>query len=104
MIMAHDNEASVEEILESIKKVIARDDHRIPKRGHYARKLSSDATHRGEESVEPPVEDEVLDLAEMHLADELDADPEAQLIQEIDRLQTENENLVLTKGVMTSSA
>ncbi len=60
------NEASVEEILESIKKVIARD-NREASMGAQRTSASDSAT----ESVAPKAEDreEVLDLAEMDLAE-----------------------------------
>lgn len=81
--MPQHNEASVEEILESIKKVIARDnreaavDERRPHRDRPADVFCSD---------NPENHEEVLDLAEMHLA-EFDGEenseaPEAPLTSE----------------------
>ena len=58
--MAHsNNEASVEEILESIKKVIARDNREIPP-----------AVRIPEEGGAIADEDDVLDLGEMEFADD----------------------------------
>jgi uncharacterized protein len=82
--MAQDGEASVEEILESIKKVIARDN-----------RAGAMEARRRREDVSPPVEDaatarahvvrdapeaddEVLDLAEMEFAAEVSALPLAE--------------------------
>ena len=68
--MAQNNEASVEEILESIKKVIARDNR---DGAIEARRRREEEAERAEDAEpEVPVEDEVLDLSEMEL-DEDDA-------------------------------
>lgn len=68
--VANENEASVEEILESIKKVIARDNRDA---ATEARKRKVDASDRAEPAVEAVIdlneEDEVLDLAEMELSE-----------------------------------
>ena len=77
--MAQDNEASVEEILESIKKVIARDNRVGALEARRRRMLVSE-----DDSAEPaPLArthqvrdaDEVLDLGEMELAPEPSALP-----------------------------
>lgn len=76
--MANNNEASVEEILESIKKVIARDSRDS---ALNARKRKTDAAHVAAERASPkPADapaataeaDEVLDLTEMELSDVVD--------------------------------
>lgn len=57
--MAHQNEASVEEILESIKRVIARD-----------------SVEAEQSQSKPEDSEDVLDLAEMELsAEEIESDP-----------------------------
>ncbi|MEM9500264.1 MAG: DUF2497 domain-containing protein [Pseudomonadota bacterium] len=84
--MAQDSEASVEEILESIKKVIARDnrDGAIQAR----RRLEAEAEEAEAEATQTPPDgavepdtvtadaaggsEEVLDLAEMEFADEIE--------------------------------
>ena len=63
--MAQGNEASVEEILESIKKVIARD-NRVG--ALEARQRREDEAAQAETSA--PRQDEVLDLSEMAIDDE----------------------------------
>ena len=74
--MSQHNEASVEEILESIKKVIARDNR------DSARELQRRREHEGivreAASDIDDREDEVLDLAAMEFAEDLDADMEAE--------------------------
>lgn len=71
--MAHSNEASVEEILESIKKVIARDSRDT---AIDARKRKVDAAEKAEIKADHKASDadEVLDLAEMELSEALDLD------------------------------
>ncbi|WP_108789605.1 DUF2497 domain-containing protein [Erythrobacter sp. Alg231-14] len=79
--MAHSNEASVEEILESIKKVIARDSRDT---AIDARKRKVAAAQKAEatasEPVDAPIEaadldaDEVLDLSEMELSEAVEMD------------------------------
>ncbi len=66
--MANNSEASVEEILESIKKVIARDsrDSAID-----ARRRKVEAAQEAEHAPEDE-ENEVLDLAEMELSEVVD--------------------------------
>ena len=70
--MSQHNEASVEEILESIKKVIARDNR------DSARELQRRREHEGIVREAAPDlddrEDEVLDLAAMEFAEDLDAE------------------------------
>ncbi|MDY7096850.1 MAG: DUF2497 domain-containing protein [Pseudomonadota bacterium] len=66
--MAQNNEASVEEILESIKKVIARDNRSDAAAMRVRRAEASEPTE-----IEPVTDEEaseVLDLAEMDLAEE----------------------------------
>jgi len=80
-MMGQDNEASVEEILESIKKVIARDNRAGALEARRRRMLVS------EEPVGEPAPlarthqvrdaEEVLDLAEMEFADEPYGEPSA---------------------------
>lgn len=70
--MAHNNEASVEEILESIKKVIARDNSADSLRGS-ARGLPSLSNTDPVEDVEP---DEILELSDV-----LEDEPRAQPIE-----------------------
>ena len=74
--MRQEGEASVEEILESIKKVIARDNR------DSARELQRRREHEGivreAASDIDDREDEVLDLAAMEFAEDLDADMEAE--------------------------
>ena len=82
--MAQHNEASVEEILESIKKVIARDNRELTAQTRRRREIDADAA---EEAAVASLEEEVLDLAEMELdtfgdADESDSDEDASLITE----------------------
>lgn len=83
-MMAQDNEASVEEILESIKKVIARDNRAGAMESR--RRLEKDADQAAAEHPEPQQpesgrahmvrdEDEVLDLADMEFAPETAAIP-----------------------------
>lgn len=74
--MANENEASVEEILESIKKVIARDSRDTAIRARK-RKVedAAAADSKSDEKVEAiPLgeENEVLDLSEMELSEEVD--------------------------------
>jgi cell pole-organizing protein PopZ len=75
--MANGNEASVEEILESIKRVIARDNRDDALAARRQRQADADeAANRAmaaREAVEPVDEEEaeeVLDLAEMDLAEQ----------------------------------
>ncbi len=86
--MANENEASVEEILESIKKVIARDS-RDTAASMRKRKVEEAEAAEAQlvEQAEPATEDEaeeVLDLAELELAEvvEDDAGDDAPLITE----------------------
>jgi hypothetical protein len=72
MRMGQAGEPSVEEILESIKKVIARDN----------RAASTNTDHRPREPAVPPAyatdsddDDDVLDLGEAALVEDSDADP-----------------------------
>ncbi len=80
-MMAQDGEASVEEILESIKKVIARDNRAG---AMEARRRREEASEPVEEAApprahvvrdEPDQDEEVLDLAEMEYAADVSALP-----------------------------
>ncbi|MEM1195072.1 MAG: DUF2497 domain-containing protein [Pseudomonadota bacterium] len=83
--MAQDNEASVEDILESIKKVIARDNRKDPSSASRPGKSLSD-----EDISDTRNEAEVLELSNMIAEDELDEisaeesneDPLAPLVRE----------------------
>ena len=72
--MGHEGEASVEEILESIKKVIARDNRAVALEARRRREVAAD-----EADVPAPAqhkvrdEDEVLDLADMECPPEKEA-------------------------------
>ncbi len=81
--MAHSNEASVEEILESIKKVIARDsrDTAIDTRKRKVEAAQKAETERSapaqnmpSHSAELSESDEILDLAEMELSEAVEMD------------------------------
>ena len=85
--MANGSEASVEEILESIKKVIARDSRDAAAEARQ-RKVD-DAERAGAKADEPAQEhedeaDEILDLGEMELSEvvEMDEDEDQPLIAE----------------------
>ncbi len=85
--MAHESEASVEEILESIKKVIARDNRADAVQAKRKRAVISDAPAEPEaadaEKEEAHPLDEVLDLADMEfLEDDATEDGEAQAADE----------------------
>ncbi len=80
--MGHEGEASVEEILESIKKVIARDNRTMALEARRRREVAADqsvAVTPFPPAVEAPVqhqvrdEEEVLDLAEMEFTPEPEA-------------------------------
>lgn len=69
--MSQHNEASVEEILESIKKVIARDNREGAR--ELQRQREAEGVVRTEEARPAPTpaeEEEVLDLAEMEFAED----------------------------------
>jgi len=68
--MAQHGEASVEEILESIKKVIARDNRDGALQARRKRTLEAEAAEADRETAG----EEVLDLAEMEFAGEEDSD------------------------------
>ncbi len=80
--MGHEGEASVEEILESIKKVIARDNRTMALEARRRREAAADQTVAVTPfppAVEAPVqhqvrdEEEVLDLSEMEFTPEPEA-------------------------------
>ena len=77
--MAQDNEASVEEILESIKKVIARDNRSDVRQARRRREERDPPVEA--EPVEDEAADEILELSDMQFADddleELSEDGEA---------------------------
>ena len=87
------NEASVEEILESIKKVIARDNREASMNARHSPVNAAPASAVADHA---DGEDEVLDLAEMDLVEadlEQDADePESPLTSEVVR-ESMRENL-----------
>lgn len=76
--MANSNEASVEEILESIKKVIARDNRDDAMATRRRRETAGmpetlpAATEAAAAAVDAETEDEVLDLAEMEFLEDID--------------------------------
>lgn len=98
MGMAHDNEASVEEILESIKKVIARDNRVGAMEARRRRMLvSEDADANPDEDTDPaPVArthqvrdaaeqgEDVLDLGEMDYAPDAFEEPSALPMDQMD--------------------
>jgi len=72
--MAQSEEASVEEILESIKKVIARD-NRADAAATRRRRETAGVAAQGADAEEAPAKtdsDEVLDLAEMEFVEDAD--------------------------------
>lgn len=79
--MAQHNEASVEEILESIKKVIARDNRDTAVDVRRQRQADADeAADRAKAAQEPEEEaavEEILDLADMELAADEDTDEDS---------------------------
>ncbi|MEM7665358.1 MAG: DUF2497 domain-containing protein [Pseudomonadota bacterium] len=85
--MAQDSEASVEEILESIKKVIARDNRdgamqarrRLEAEANEAEEVQTPDIEPIETETVAPDEDgkEVLDLAEMEFAEDVESDTDA---------------------------
>ncbi|XUU61410.1 DUF2497 domain-containing protein [Erythrobacter sp. HA6-11] len=92
--MTQQNEASVEEILESIKKVIARDSSG----GEFLMRTKSEPQE--EALVEPAAEDEaeeVLDLSDMeYLGDEGLVEPEDELDAEVFEEALDEEEPALT--------
>ena len=73
--MASENEASVEEILESIKKVIARDSRDTAIRARSRKVEDAEILDAGAEEAPEAVElneDEVLDLSEMEISEDND--------------------------------
>ncbi|MEM9312536.1 MAG: DUF2497 domain-containing protein [Pseudomonadota bacterium] len=72
--MAQENEASVEEILESIKKVIARD-NRSGAVESRRRRGSSNETESARTPDEDEDKDEILDLSEMLADEDLEESP-----------------------------
>ncbi|MEO1730254.1 MAG: DUF2497 domain-containing protein [Pseudomonadota bacterium] len=84
--MAQDNEASVEEILESIKKVIARDNRSGVRQARRRREERGALVEA--EPVDDDDADEVLELSDMQFADDeveglgKDGEAEAPLIAE----------------------
>lgn len=97
--MTQGNEASVEEILESIKKVIARDNREGAMETRRKRLAE-------QEMPAPNVEDaeEILDLAEMEFQEDLDGSPEDYSDDEIDDEQDDEDiEPPLTKDAVRSS-
>ena len=70
--MAQENEASVEEILESIKKVIARDNRSDSLKARRRREGAPQRVRKAPETENEAPMDEVLDLADMDFADDQD--------------------------------
>jgi len=91
--MAQDSEPSVEEILESIKKVINRDSREA---AHQSRRRPLVSAH--EERADPGDQARVLDLAEMDIADdaqaESGADDEGRPCKDRDFEETEDTPLI----------
>lgn len=77
--MANSGEASVEEILESIKKVIARDNRDGALEARRRRERESDQAEEQAEKAQVEDQEEVLDLAEMEIEaeEEVGDEPEA---------------------------
>ena len=84
--MGHEGEASVEEILESIKKVIARDNRAVALEARRRRELVADPAVDATPFPAVPAaplphqvrdQDEVLDLAEMEFAPEAESPADA---------------------------
>lgn len=78
--MSQPNESSVEEILESIKKVIARDNREDAKETRRRRETKGVSTRASGPTADtddnlsaPTAEEEVLDLAEMEFVEDIDA-------------------------------
>ncbi len=97
--MTQGNEASVEEILESIKKVIARDNREGAMETRRKRLAE-------QEMPAPDVEgaEEILDLAEMEFQEDLDSNPENYSDDEIDDEQDDEDiEPPLTKDAVRSS-
>lgn len=84
--MAQHSEASVEEILESIKKVIARDNRDTAVDARRQRQADADeAADRAKAAQQPEEEaevEEILDLADMELAAEAESEGYDSLIRE----------------------
>lgn len=78
--MPHDNEASVEEILESIKKVIARDNREIPPAVQIPDEGGAIANE----------DDDVLDLGEMEVAEDNDPSEAPLTTDEVQKSMREN--------------
>jgi cell pole-organizing protein PopZ len=98
--MAQENEASVEEILESIKKVIARDNRDSALDARRRRQADADlaaekAAQRMSEAEQAEEREEILDLADMELAaaeDAADQDQNEPLVRH-EALSAMQENL-----------
>jgi cell pole-organizing protein PopZ len=78
--MPHNNEASVEEILESIKKVIARDNREIPP----AVQIPDEGGAIARE------DDDILDLGEMEVAEDNDPSETPLTTDEVQKSMREN--------------
>lgn len=74
--MANSGEASVEEILESIKKVIARDNREEALAARRRREAEAEQAEQDSEA-RPEQDEEVLDLSAMDFADEADREEAA---------------------------
>lgn len=92
--MAHNGEASVEEILESIKKVIARDNRDGAAQLRRQREVEPETVEEREEGpvTEEPRE-EVLDLSEMELDDVVHEED----VADFDDAEEDDEPLIRTE-------
>jgi cell pole-organizing protein PopZ len=72
--VANNNEASVEEILESIKKVIARDNRENAAQTRQRKATEDKSVEESLDTAE--FDDEVLDLSEMELSDAVEIEVE----------------------------
>lgn len=81
--MAHENEASVEEILESIKKVMERDNRDL---AANLRRQKVEEAEAAEDTAPEPVDadeaEEVLDLADLELSEVIETEEDSPLITE----------------------
>jgi cell pole-organizing protein PopZ len=109
--MGHEGEASVEEILESIKKVIARDNRAVALESRRRRELVAGQAETAaplQPAAEPPRqhqvrdEDEVLDLADMEFAPESDTGVEAPAVPLENGAATPDEAPLIADGVRSA--
>ena len=100
--MAQSNEASVEEILESIKKVIARDNREsaLDTRRQHMAELPAD---QPDDEPDDELDDEVLDLADMEFQEDLDGDGEPVAPADDEALDSEAGEAPLTTDAVRGS-